>query len=92
MIDEQKQFVRAISSGDSKKFIDLLNSGIDVNFRDDVGWSPLFHAVAAGDPMMVGTLLKRGADPSVIDNSGWTPRGHARLDANKEICQLLERV
>lgn len=56
------------------KVIDLLlDHGVDVDARDEMGYTPLHRAAKNGSPRAFAALLKRGADPSARANDGVTP-------------------
>ncbi len=46
--------------------------GLDVNARDDKGYSPLHHAAGRGDNEMVVYLYMQGADPTLLSRRGET--------------------
>jgi len=54
--------------------------GADVNLRNTMGQSPLFHALGTADrrDSIIRVLLRYGADPDLADNGGNTPRSLAR--------------
>lgn len=84
-----RELISAIKKGDTSKFSAALSTGVDVNARDSIGWTPLFYAVASSDVEMIKELLRRGASTHIKDNAGWTPVSHARLDGNRDVCILL---
>ena len=53
----------------------LIYRGVDVNTRDDNGYTPLHIASICGNTKIVKYLLKHTVDISVQDNSGPTPLG-----------------
>ncbi len=44
--------------------------GIDVNSRDDGGYTPLHHAAARGDVEMINYLVSKGADVKAVSRRG----------------------
>ncbi len=57
----------AARSGDSASVQTLLNTGIDVNKKNEDGWTPLHIAASKNHREIVELLIKNGAD---INSSG----------------------
>ena len=66
----------------------LLDTGTDINFRGESGWTSLTKASAWGCPRAVRLLLEKHADPNTVKSPGWdyTPLCLARTT---EIADLL---
>ena len=64
----------------------LIDSGADVNVKDQFGWFPLHHAASLAilDVEILKYLIEKGADVNVLDDDGKTPFDYAN-DAKKEI-------
>ncbi len=86
-----RKLVRTINQADYTGFTATLPLVSDVNFSDEIGWTPIFYAVNEGDVRMTSALLKRGARVDIRDNAGWTPIAHAKLDGNESIRLMLEQ-
>jgi ankyrin repeat protein len=72
----------------------VLQTDIDVNHVNDLGWTALLEAVILGDggprhQETVRVLLEGGADRSIADRDGVTPIEHARAKGYEEIAALL---
>ncbi|MDR6906399.1 ankyrin repeat protein [Agromyces sp. 3263] len=72
----------------------VLQTDIDVNHVNDLGWTALLEAVILGDGgprhrETVRVLLHAGADPSIADHDGVTPLEHARSRGYAQIAALL---
>lgn len=72
----------------------VVQTGIDVNHVNDLGWTALLEAVILGDGStpyqeIVRVLLDAGADPSIPDGDGVTALQHARLAGKDEIARIL---
>ena len=74
----------------------LLETEIDVNHVNNLGWTALLEAVILGDggeahTEIVRMLLEAGADTSIADREGVTALEHARERGYAEMVRLLER-
>jgi len=72
----------------------VVQTGIDVNHVNDLGWTALLEAVILGDgsapyQQIVGILLDAGADPEIADGDGATALEHARARGQDEVAALL---
>ncbi len=73
----------------------LLETEIDVNHVNNLGWTALLEAVILGDggeahTEIVRMLLAAGADRSIADREGVTALEHARERGYPEMVRLLE--
>jgi hypothetical protein len=71
-----------------------VDTGIDINHVNDLGWTALLEAVILGDgsrdyQRIVQVLLEHGADPSIPDSDGVSARDHAANRGFTEIARLL---
>ncbi len=72
----------------------VVETGIDVNHVNDLGWTALLEAVILGkgtEPwqQIVRILLAAGAAPSLADREGVTPLRHATDRGYDEIAAIL---
>jgi len=72
----------------------VVQTGIDVDHVNDLGWTALLEAVILGDgsPVyeeIVATLLGAGADPLLADREGVTACDHARERGFDGLARLL---
>jgi uncharacterized protein len=75
----------------------LLETDIDVDHVNNLGWTALLEAVILGDggephQEIVRMLLDAGADTSLADGDGVTSLQHARDRGYAEMVALLERA
>ncbi|MEU4291866.1 ankyrin repeat domain-containing protein [Kribbella sp. NPDC026596] len=75
----------------------VVQTGIDVNHVNNLGWTALLEAVILGrgtEPwqQIVRILLAAGADPSHPDNDGVTPLRHAEKRGYNEIARILREA
>lgn len=72
----------------------VVQTGIDVNHVNDLGWTALLEAVILGDGgadhvEIVRILLDAGADRAIADREGVTPLQHAERLGHEEIARVL---
>jgi ankyrin repeat protein len=72
----------------------VVQTDIDVNHVNDLGWTALLEAVILGDggrpyQQIVRILLDAGADSSIADNDGVTPLQHAEQKGFEKVARIL---
>lgn len=67
----------------------LIQNGADVNYKNDIGKTPIECAVRGGNIQIVKLLLAKGADPNVKDFRGRTLLRLAEIDGHQDIVRLL---
>jgi ankyrin repeat protein len=71
--------------------------GVNVNARDNDGYTPLHHAAARGDNEMILYLVEKGADVTAVSRRGQTTADMAngpvqRVSPFPETVALLEKL
>ena len=74
----------------------VVQTDMDVNHVNDLGWTALLEAVILGDgskpyQQIVRVLLDAGADPTIADRDGVTAGEHARDKGQDDVARILER-
>jgi ankyrin repeat protein len=74
----------------------VVQTDIDLNHVNDLGWTALLEAVILGDgdephQQIVQILLEAGADPSIADHDGVTALQHAEAKGQTAVAQLLRQ-
>jgi hypothetical protein len=72
----------------------VVQTGIDVDHVNDLGWTALLEAVVYGDGSppyqeIVRILLAAGADPAIADAAGSTALEHATRRQQPEVARIL---
>jgi uncharacterized protein len=72
----------------------VVQTDIDVNHVNDLGWTALLEAVILGDgsapyQQIVRILLDAGADPAIADGNGVTALEHARGSGQTDVARIL---
>ena len=90
---------QAVKDGDMKKVIQLLQSGIDVNVKDDAGVvghyphlygrTPLHVAAVYGKTQIARLLLEYGANPNKFDDDSESPLTLAAWKGNLSLVKIL---
>jgi ankyrin repeat protein/beta-lactamase regulating signal transducer with metallopeptidase domain len=65
-------FYNAVLEGNLAKVTQLVESGTDVDTKDEFGWTPSYWALSAGQKKVFAYLLSQGADVTAKTNDGCT--------------------
>ena len=83
---------RAAKAGNLKGLEAALDAGMDVNARDDKGWTALMYVVDKGYVLLVEPLLNAKADPDVRAPDGATALFMAVAHGHSEIIEPLMKA
>lgn len=83
------QLLNAAQNGKLDEVRSLISQSIDVNVRDEYGWTPLLWAAMNGHTDIVQVLLAAGANPNTRNKYGWTPLMWAAGQGYSEIVRSL---
>ena len=70
----------------------LLERDVDVNARQQGGWTALHSAVNRGDCSLVALLLDHGAEPELANDTGQTAVSLAQERGLLDVARLLGAV
>ncbi|XP_074272434.1 serine/threonine-protein kinase 12-like [Silene latifolia] len=90
-IEEGVRLMFMANEGDLDGIKEVLDNGIDVNFKDIDSRTPLHIAACQGLTDVVQLLLSRGADVDPKDRWGSTPLADAICYKNQDVIKLLEK-
>jgi len=79
----------AAENGNYEAVRDLVSAGANVNFADDLGWTPILFAAKNGNYEAVRDLVSAGANVNVANNRGQTPILFAAENGNYEAVRDL---
>ncbi|MDP6736975.1 MAG: ankyrin repeat domain-containing protein, partial [Nitrospinaceae bacterium] len=79
----------ATAEGNIKAVTRHLANGVDVNVKNDFGFTPLLKAAQFGRREVAELLIAKGADVSVKDKFGRTPLHCAADEGQMEVAELL---
>ncbi len=85
---KQLEFLKTAEKGDVKAIKDFLDKGIDINAKDNDGWTALMYA-AIGHKDIAELLLAHRANVNAKDNKGNTALWFAAEKGRKEIVEML---
>ncbi|OIP13174.1 MAG: hypothetical protein AUK53_06715 [Betaproteobacteria bacterium CG2_30_59_46] len=86
-----KQFMTSLERGDQATSILFINSGINVNYVGENGWTPLMIASFNGNENIARLLIEKGADIHAQDNAGYSPLHWAAFNGFQEVTAILLR-
>jgi ankyrin repeat protein len=88
-VDTFNNFHRLIIKGDLIGVLELVASGVEVDVRNQFGWTPLMLAAGEGHTPIVSLLLAAGADVKAINNYDASALAYAALRGDWLTVQVL---
>jgi len=82
-------FVLAARFGHENVIVNLLNSGADIELKDELGNTALIVAAAENKQSILQLLIARGANVNAQSNSGATALMNASMYGNLEVVNIL---
>ena len=84
-----KDFMRAVESNDMHAIGLFLSSGMDVDTRDERGWTPLMVSSFNGNEKIAELLIRCNADVNARDNAGYGPIHWAAYNGYVKVIGLM---
>jgi hypothetical protein len=84
-----KGFVQSAEKGDHKAVLLFLSSGVDIDTRDEHGWTPLMVSTFNGKEEIALLLIRSGADVRAKDTAGYGPLHWAAFNGYSSVVKLL---
>ena len=82
-------FAQSAEKGDRKAIQLFLDSGVDINTRDEHGWTPLMISTFNGREDVALLLIRSGANVNAKDKSGYGPMHWAAFKGYTSVIKLL---
>jgi hypothetical protein len=89
---DTKGIIKSAADGDLRTVQAFIINGIDVNTKDDGGWTPLILAAQNGHLEIVKLLIENGADINAENAYTETALCLAKAEQHKEIVEILEQL
>jgi hypothetical protein len=82
-------FLKAVENDNHEAVRVFLSSGVNLEVKDERGWTPLMIAAANGKGALAQLLIHSGARPAARDINGFTPLHWAALLSMSNVVVLL---
>lgn len=82
-------FTQSAEKGDTHAVLLFLDSGADIDTRDEHGWTPLMISSFNGKEKVAELLIRRGANIHAKDTEGYGPLHWAALNGFTGVVKLL---
>ncbi|MCA1935765.1 MAG: ankyrin repeat domain-containing protein [Asticcacaulis sp.] len=83
--------LKSIECEDMEGLSDYLTTEVNLNQKDDRGWTLLTAAIVCNNTNAIYALLEKGASALIKDNLGMTPVDHAIELRHFELVKKLRR-
>lgn len=81
---------QAVYQGNTKRVLELMQAGADINALDKYGWTPLHDAVFKKRIRITKLLIKQGAHINSQDfEEQWTPLHEAAFNGYTRLAEIL---
>ena len=86
---DSKELIRAVKRGDVQEVERLIKAGVDLNIRDNGGWTALIGTSYYNHVEVVKLLIEAGANLNIRDNGGKTALIWASYQNHIEVVKIL---
>lgn len=84
--------IGAARAGDAGAVKELIDLGVEINLKDNNGWTPLNYAAGKGYLEIVRLLVKHGADVFGVGRDQRTPAMIALAAGHREVVEFLRQA
>ena len=84
-----KGFIQSAEKGDGNVVLLFLESGVDIDTRDERGWTPLMVSSFNGKEKVAMLLIRSGASVHAKDTAGYGPLHWAAFNGFSSVVKLL---
>ncbi len=91
-VNNEINLIDAVWYGSIDRVQTLLDMGVDVNAKDEFGWTALMTAVFQRHKEIAKVLIKNGADVNIKNKYGNTALTLATIKGDTEIVALLNQA
>lgn len=85
----RKGFIKSAETGNRNAVLLFLGSGVDIDTRDERGWTPLMVSTFNGREEIATLLIRSGANVHAKDDAGYGPIHWAAFNGFSEVVHLL---
>ena len=86
----EEKLIRAVLDCNIFKVSFLLGEGVNVNYKDKLGYTPLMYAVSNGFYFITKMLIEAGSNIEETNERGFTALALAKFNGNLEIYNVLK--
>ena len=90
-LGKEEYLINAIKEGDAIKVRNLVHQGADVNYKNELGFTPLMYSAVTGIPSITKILLKAGSKIEEKNNRGLTALEISLFNGSYEVFDMLEK-
>jgi hypothetical protein len=87
-----RDLFRAVEAGDEEAVAAALDAGVNVDARDEYGWTPLMSAACAGHEFILKLLIDRGANVNALERGRRKAVDLARAKNHLSLVAFLEEA
>ncbi len=85
-------YLHAAAQGGISSFAEqLIQKGLNINEKNNYGWSPIHFAASRGQTRIIETLVRKGAEKNIRTNDGKTPYNIARDFEQQQTAEFMQQ-
>lgn len=86
---KEEELINAIKEGNALKVRSLINLGADVNFKNELGFTPLMYSAVTGIGAITKILISAGSKLETYNNDGYTALVLALFNGSYDVYDVL---